>query len=176
MSAERPPPPPRTWERTHTCVVKRCLAGALIDGLGVEGRRTFLDYIDQSTEMISRITRRASMLFLYFVVRRLEDGLPVGATYYGFCMEAYGVDFFAPHKQFLEDVHVFGRVPDRTGRDRSDRVMFTQGLARQAGRGFGLAVQMRRKVFQHIFDFDVDKTCRPRKLIETHWLDLCDGR
>jgi hypothetical protein len=76
MSAE---PPPRTWERTHTCVVKRCLAGVLNDGLGVEGRRTFLDYIDQSTEMISRMTRRASMLFLYFVVRRLEDGLPVGA-------------------------------------------------------------------------------------------------
>ena len=66
-----------SWERTHTCIVKKCLAGALSPCLSDRGKQIFLDFVDTSTEMISRMSRRATMLLLYYVVRRFEDGLPL---------------------------------------------------------------------------------------------------
>ena len=57
------------------CVVKRGLASALSRNLGDDGRRTFVDFVDLSTELISRMSRRASMMLLYYVIRRTEQGL-----------------------------------------------------------------------------------------------------
>jgi hypothetical protein len=57
--------------------VKKGLAGALSRDLSDVGRRTFVEFVDQASEMISRMARRASMVLLYYVVRLSEEGRPL---------------------------------------------------------------------------------------------------
>lgn len=58
----------------EVCVVKRCLVQTLDSGLTDEERYKFLDYVDDCTDIASRIARRTSLAFLYYVVRRQEQG------------------------------------------------------------------------------------------------------
>ena len=63
-------------EEVETVVVKRCLISSLSRSLDPNVRIKFLEYIDSSTEFASRLIRRASLVFLYFVVRHQEDDGP----------------------------------------------------------------------------------------------------
>ena len=60
---------------TKTVVVKKCLMNALRPDLQPFQKQRLLDTIDQYTRLVSRMMRRASLMFLYAVVRRQEDGL-----------------------------------------------------------------------------------------------------
>ena len=64
-----------TEKVTKTVVVKKCLMKMLRPDLLPYQRQRLLDTIDQYTRLVSRMMRRASLLFLYVVVRRHEDGL-----------------------------------------------------------------------------------------------------
>ena len=59
---------------TQTIVVKRCLASALSSRLTVDQRAWFLHYIDTCTELASKLSRRASIAFLFYIVRHQELG------------------------------------------------------------------------------------------------------
>ena len=59
---------------TKTVVVKKCLMKALRPDLLPFQKRRLLDTIDQYTRLVSRMMRRASLMFLYAVVRRHEEG------------------------------------------------------------------------------------------------------
>jgi len=61
----------------ETTVVKRCLFTSLSNKLDKEKREKLLAYIKDVTDLASRITRRGSLAFLYYVVRRSEMGLQV---------------------------------------------------------------------------------------------------
>ncbi len=60
---------------TKTVVVKKCLMKALRPDLLPFQKRRLLDTIDQYTRLVSRMMRRASLMFLYAVIRRHEEGL-----------------------------------------------------------------------------------------------------
>jgi hypothetical protein len=61
---------------TRIVVVKRCLLQALNNDLMPYQRERFLKLIDQYTEMASKMARRASLAFIHYVTRTLEDGKP----------------------------------------------------------------------------------------------------
>ena len=61
-------------EQTQVVVVKRCIVSSLSRTLTATQRTHFLEYIDQSTELASRLARRTSLAFLYYVVRHQEMG------------------------------------------------------------------------------------------------------
>ena len=63
-----------TKEVTYTVVVKKCLMKALNPNLLPYQRSHFIDLVDQYTDLASRLARRASLMFLYYVVRTHEDG------------------------------------------------------------------------------------------------------
>ena len=70
--------PPRTVSPfVEVCVVKRCLLKSLSGRLTDSQAKAFLDYVDECTDLASRMTRRASLGFLYYVIRRQELGLSV---------------------------------------------------------------------------------------------------
>jgi len=58
----------------EVCVVKRCLIQSLSHVLNEHQRKTFLEYINECSELASRMTRRASLCFLFYVIRRQELG------------------------------------------------------------------------------------------------------
>ena len=76
-----------TTSYTEVCVVKRCLIQALSPRLDVAQKLALLDYIDECTDIASRIARRTSLAFLYFVVRRLE--LNIGIPDFGKATDGY---------------------------------------------------------------------------------------
>ena len=59
---------------TQTVVVKRCLTKALSSRLTVDQRAWLLDYLDTCTELASKLSRRASIAFLFYIVRHQELG------------------------------------------------------------------------------------------------------
>ena len=64
-----------TTQSLEICVVKRCLVNSISTRLNVNQRKRFIDYIDECTDIASRMARWASLAFLYYVVRRQEMGL-----------------------------------------------------------------------------------------------------
>ena len=76
-----------TTSYTEVCVVKRCLIQALSSRLEVTQKLALLDYIEECTDIASRIARRTSLAFLYFVVRRLE--LNLGIPDFGKATDGY---------------------------------------------------------------------------------------
>jgi hypothetical protein len=61
-------------EVTKVVVVKKCLVHALNPNLLDHQKTYFTNYVADATEFASRMVRRASLAFLYFVTRMLEDG------------------------------------------------------------------------------------------------------
>ena len=61
---------------TKTVVVKKCLIKALRPDLLPYQKQRLLDTIDHYIRLVSRMMRRASLMLLYSIVRRHEDGLP----------------------------------------------------------------------------------------------------
>ena len=67
-----------TTQNVEICVVKRCLFSALsCNLLDASQRAQFIQYIEDCTDLASRMARRASLAFLYYVVRRQEMGLTI---------------------------------------------------------------------------------------------------
>ena len=64
-----------TTQTLEICVVKRCLVNSISTRLDVTQQQRFLDYVEECTDIASRMARRASLAFLYYVVRRQEMGL-----------------------------------------------------------------------------------------------------
>ena len=58
----------------QTIVVKRCLKRALSSRLTLDQRTWFLNYLDTCTELASKLSRRASIAFLFYIVRHQELG------------------------------------------------------------------------------------------------------
>ena len=67
-------PEPLTTPIVEVCVVKRCLVQSLDTFFKPHERRKFLNYVDDCTDIASRLARRTSLAFLYYVVRRQEQG------------------------------------------------------------------------------------------------------
>ena len=68
---------PTTIEVLEKCVVKRCLFSAISDGLSDEQHQQFLEYIEECVDIASRIARRVSLAFLYYIAKRQTLGLPI---------------------------------------------------------------------------------------------------
>lgn len=66
-----------TRDITYVTVVKRALSGSLRDDLPHEVKERFMDYVWSVTDTMSRISRRASIAFLYYVTRLKEQGMDV---------------------------------------------------------------------------------------------------
>jgi hypothetical protein len=66
-----------TYQVTRTVVVKRCLRNAINRNIPEDSVKTFLALIDQYTELISRMARRASVMLLYYIMRCHEDNLTI---------------------------------------------------------------------------------------------------
>ena len=62
---------------TLSTTVKQGLAGILRDDLSEEVREIFFFFLDQSTKLVARLTRRTSIIVLYIITRALEDGLDI---------------------------------------------------------------------------------------------------
>ena len=60
---------------TLSTTVKQGLAGILRDDLSEEVREIFFLFLDQSTKLVARLTRRTSIIVLYIITRALEDGI-----------------------------------------------------------------------------------------------------
>ena len=63
--------------KTLSTTVKQGLAGILRDDLSEEVREKNFLFLDQSTKLVARLTRRASIIVLYIITRALEDGLDI---------------------------------------------------------------------------------------------------
>ena len=63
--------------KTLSTTVKQGLAGILRDDLSEEVREKFFLFLDQSTKLVARLTRRTSIIVLYIITRALEDGLDI---------------------------------------------------------------------------------------------------
>ena len=63
--------------KTLSTTVKQGLAGILRDDLSEEVREKKFLFLDQSTKLVARLTRRASIIVLYIITRALEDGLDI---------------------------------------------------------------------------------------------------
>ena len=64
-----------TEEITQVTVVKKALNSVLRDDLPHGAKDKFLEYINSMTDTMSRMSRRASLMFLYYVTRLKEQGL-----------------------------------------------------------------------------------------------------
>ena len=61
----------------EVCVVKRCLVQSMSGKLSECQQKAFIDYVDECTDLASRMVRRASLGFLYYVIRRQELNLSI---------------------------------------------------------------------------------------------------
>ena len=61
----------------EVCVVKRCLLQSISKLMPDVNAAKFVEYVDECTDIASRLARRVSLAFLYFIVRRLELGLGI---------------------------------------------------------------------------------------------------
>ena len=58
----------------QSCVVKRGFAGCLQENLEPNVKKKLTDFIDISSELTGRLTRRASLIFLYYITSVLGEG------------------------------------------------------------------------------------------------------
>lgn len=65
------------YDVTKTIVVKRCLMNSINLNIPEDRVNRFLKLIDQYTEMVSRMSRRASIMLLYYVMRCHELNLTI---------------------------------------------------------------------------------------------------
>jgi hypothetical protein len=93
---------------TNTVVVKTCLASAIRNDLLPYQRETLLEFIDTSTELISRLQRRASLIFLHYITTKLESGQQIPdfskvKDSYWHNILRYGIDESIPDADVSED-------------------------------------------------------------------------
>ena len=65
-----------TRDVTYVTVIKRALSSSLRDNLPHGVKEKFMEYIWSVTDTMSRISRRASLAFLYYVTRLKEENEP----------------------------------------------------------------------------------------------------